>query len=312
MVGQELSPAFLVLLPVAVGAGLDLFLTVIIAMVALGLGDPGSATGLGWATYGVLTVLYLLELSAEIHPRSALLWHNLQLVLRPFGAALLGLSIMEGLPLRLLLPGLFISSVVAAFVHTLSWGLKLQRFLASDGGVSPLTYSLGEDTFTLAFLVLALEHRTLGVVLVTSFLILGLLAGSPIHHLTRLGVSLIRDSVWGIVSPPGWHYFPDLPGWIRSWSQKNGLEGVRGFPAGAMGLPGVRGVRTGWLLEAGTARFFGFKQFRRPRIAALGGLELRARETSKIHQRIRLEGRDGSETALFLQKHAPAPESHKW
>lgn len=311
MVSLELSPAFFILLPVAVGAGLDLFLTVTVTMAALSMGDAGAAPGLRWVVYAVLGLLYALELAAERHPLSALLWHNLQLVVRPFGAVLLGWMILEGLPLRLFLSGLFLSAVVAAFIHALSWGIKLQRFLVSDGGVSYLTYSLGEDTFTLAFLLLALEHPEVGAILVTSLLILGLVVGGPIHHLTRFGVSLARDTLWGIVSPSRWQNFPDLPVWIRNWGRENELEKIRGLPAAALGLPGVRGFRMGWLLEAGNARFFGFKQFRRLRLTSLMARGMTAGEVSPIHLGITLEGTDGSETAFFLQKTAPVRESHK-
>ena len=305
----------LLLLPLALAAGVDLFLTilVVVASVELGWGilQDTSHTSLRWGILMVVTLLYLLEVVMEIRPMRGLIWHNLQLILRPLGGALLALTVLEGIPTPLFLLGTLLAAVVTAFTHVLSWGGKLHRLLSPDRRVSPLTHSLAEDTLVLAFLVFTVEHPGPVFLLSSALLLAGLLAGTQFHHLTRFGIALLRDRVWGIVSPTRWQDAPELPGWIGRWSRAEGFLGIQGLRAGARGLPGTRGFREGWVLESGARRFFAFRSLRAPVFIPLDGFQMSPAEPSSIAVSVPMAGADGSKSALFLQRGGPGLKSHK-
>ena len=305
----------LLLLPLALAAGVDLFLTllVVVASVELGWGilqDTGYPS-LRWGILFVVALLYLLEVVMEIRPMRGLIWHNLQLILRPLGGALLALTVLEGIPTPLFFIGTLLAGVVTAFTHVLSWGEKLYRLLSPDRRVSALTHSLAEDTLVLAFLVLTIEHPGPAFLLSGALLLTGLLAGTRFHHLARFGIALLRDRVWGIVSPTRWQDAPELPGWIGRWCRTEGFLGIQGLRAGANGLPGTRGFREGWVLESGALRFFAFRSLGARVFIPLDGLQMFPEEPSSITVRVPMEGTDGSKSALFLQRGGPGLKSHK-
>ena len=310
-----LPPPFLLLLPLALAAGVDIFLTllVVIAWLDPGLGGlPGVGEHpLRWAILAALAFLYLLEGGMEIRPLGGLIWHNLQLVLRPFGGALLALTLLDGLPIYLVLCGTLMTAVVAAFFHVLSWGEKLSQFLSPGRRVSALTHSLAEDTLVLALLVLAIERPFGAFLLSGALLVAGLLAGGSLHHLTRLGIALLWDRVWGMVSPTRWRETTELPRWIRRWSRTEGFLGIHGLRGGAKGLPRTSAFRAGWILESGDARFFAFRTKWAPVFLSLDGYRMFPAEPSSIASRVPLEASDGSKSALFLQRGGPVPKSHK-
>lgn len=310
-----LPPPFLLLLPFALAAGVDLFLTLLVVTASLDLG-LGGLPGVGehplrWGVLAVVAFLYLLEGGMELRPLRGLIWHNLQLVLRPLGGALLALTLLEGLPIYLVLCGTLLTAVVAAFAHVMSWGEKLSQFLSPSRPVSALTHSLAEDTLVLALLVLAIEHPPLAFLLTGALLVAGLLVGGSLHHLTRFGISLLWDRVWGMVSPTRWQETTELPGWIGSWSRTEGFLGIQGLRCGARGLPRTKGFKEGWILESGGARFFAFRTIWGPVFVSLEELQMFPGEPSSIAVRVPLEAPDGSKSALFLQRGGPEPKSHK-
>lgn len=310
-----LPPPFLLLLPLALAAGVDLFLTLLVVFASMEMGWAASPTGgahsLRWGVLAMLALLYLMEGGMELRPLRALVWHNLQLVLRPMGAFLLALTLLDGTPPLPLLLGALATAVVASFSHVLTWGGKLQRFLSRGPRVSPITHALAEDTFVLILILLALERPELAFPLSGGILLVGLAAGGPFHHLTRFGTALLRDRVWGIASPVRWLEEGELPVWIQRWSGGQELSGVRGLRAGVKGLPNARGFREGWLLESGPARFLAFRHLRGPVFVSLEGFRWFQEASSGIARATPMEAPDGSRSALFLQHGAPGPKSHK-
>jgi hypothetical protein len=297
-------------------AGTDLFLTI---LVVVSLANPteavlrlGGFMYLQWAVPAILAFLYLVEAWVELRHLPALLWHTLQRILRPLGATLLGWFLLDGQPLAILIPGMILMGLVAWLVHGLSWGGKLRRFLIPAPSVSPLTHGLAEDTGTLALLVLAMEFPTLGSAVALVFLLLGFVALGPVFRIGAMGHHLFQDRVWGIVSPTEWKPCPELPSRVRDWCRVREAKGARGLPGMAWNLPGYPGLRGGWLLEDRGARFFAISGIRHSRFIPLSGFRAGPETVSDIHLSVGLTANDGSDSALFLQKDAPVPESHKW
>ncbi len=267
---------------------------------------------LQWAVPATLGLLYLMEAWLELRPLPALLWHRLQRILRPLGAALLGWFLLDGQPLVILLPGMLLMGLVAWLVHGISWGGKLRRFLIPAPSVSPLTHGLAEDTGTLALLVLTMEFPTLGALVAFVLLLLCLATLWPLFPIGAMGHPLFQDRIWGILSPTEWKPCPELPSWVRDWCRVREAQGARGLPGLAWNLPGCPGLRAGWLLEDRGARFFAIFAIRRPRFISLAEFRAGPETVSDIHRSMGLTANDGSDSALFLQKDAPVPKSHKW
>jgi hypothetical protein len=320
-----LPPPFLLLLPISLAAGVDLFLTLLVVFGSMELGGASlDDTGIGSFRLGVMLLLgvfYLTEGWMELRPLRSLLWHNLQLILRPLGAFLLALTLLEGTPTTPLLLGSASAAVVAAFSHVLSWGGKLQRFLSPEpslspsrlslGQISPLTHTLAEDTLVLLLLLLAFEQPDLAFLLSGGVLLLALGAGGHLHHLTRFGAALLRARFWGAVAPVRWLDQEELPGWIQRWNGDQGHGGLRGLRAGIRGLPDLRGFREGWFLEAGPSRFFAWRRPWGAVFLSLDGCHLFSQPPAPLAQILSLEAPDGSKSALFLQRGVTGPKSHK-
>lgn len=310
-----LPPTLLLLLPFSLAAGVDLFLTLLVVAVSLdpiwvSLGAP-LPPPLRWGIPSLLGLFYLLEGGLELRPLPSLLWHNLQLVLRPVGAFLLALTLLEGASLSILIPTALGAAVVAAFAHVLSWGGKVLRLLSHPTRVSPLTFTLAEDTLALALLFVAMEGPTPAFILSGTLLIGGLVLGANRHHLVRFGVALLVDRFWGIVSPTSWVGREELPSWVRGLAEKHGILGLRGLRAGALGLPLERRFREGWLLEAGPQTFLALRRLREGTLLPLDAFEPSPPEFGCAALRIPMRAQDGDEWALFLQRGAPVPKSHK-
>lgn len=312
----DIPTPLLLLLPLAVGAGADLFLSILVVFLAWNLGGNGTVPeitpGMPWLILAVPALLYLVELLLEIRPRGALFWHTLQQVVRPVGCALLAWEVAEYLPIQFLIPALALAALTAALVHGVSWGAKLWRFLHPDPAISPLIHGLAEDALILFLLVLAPEHPEMAAILALTFLLLAAVAGRGLGSVARLGHHLIRDRVWGIVSPTRWQSSPKLPPWVERWRQAQGLQRVRGLPALAHDLPGLPRLRGGWLLETENAHFFGFSSLGSPRVISLAEFQAAPPTVKVLCSLLPLRNPDGSDSALFLQKRAPVEKSHKW
>jgi len=306
---------FILLLSVSVAAGADLFLTLLVLGLSQELGWPGlqepGLHSLHWGVLGSLAFLYLLEGVSELRPVPALLWHNLQLLLRPLGGVLLALTLLDGLPATHQLLGALAAGIVCAFTHVLTWGQKLLPFLAPDRKISIATRVLAEDTLVLAFLVLTTKRPDLGFAVTAPILLLGVLLGGPHHHVVRFGLLLMKGRVLSLLRPPGWRDELEIPYWIREKGENTGPSGLRGMPAGILGIPGVRGFREGWLLEEGDTRHFVFRRRGRPRSIPLESDSMGLEEEGSLALRVPLKKEERGRTALFLQKGSPNQESHK-
>ncbi len=239
---METPPELLILLPLALAAGLDLYLTLLTvgAAISLGLGVGtlgGSAISLlqGAPMLLGMAALFIAEATMESRSVGALLWHNLQLFFRPFGASLLGLFLLQGEGPAIMILGAAMAGVVAAFSHVLYWGQSFLLRLVPDQRLSPLAFTLAGDLATVALLALTLVNPNLSVLLGTLLLLLGLILGRSLHGAVRFGLTLFLERVWGIVSPTVWQTDAELPAWIQEWTDPDSLNGAQGRPGCDLG-----------------------------------------------------------------------------
>lgn len=309
-----ISSHLLVLLPLSMAAGADLFLTLLL-LTALDTGwipeQSGLPQPLWWGSLGLMAFFYLLETWMELRPFRALVWHNSQLIVRPLAASLLAAVVLDDPWALSSLPLILCAGIIGAFSHVMGWGGKLHRFLSPDSRISSLTHAIAEDTLVLVLLVLTMEVPDLAFLLSLGLLLAGVAFGGSRRHLTHFGLSLLKDTTWGVVSPARWRETPELPTWIQNWSKAEGSMGVSGLRAGAEGLPSLPGFRSGWLLQAGSRYVLAFNLLRGPRFLSLEAAEFHPAEPLSLARRIPVGAPDGSQWALFLHGTQLGPKSHK-
>lgn len=312
---MEIPSQLLLLLPLAVAAGLQLYLTLLLLGVALYLGVPiqGAEVVLppeALPGLAALACLYLAEVAAELDPRTALGWHNLQLFVRPFGAGLLGIASLPAQPLPFLALGAAMAGTVAAFSHVVAWGRSLILRLVPGKRLPPLALRAMADLGCVALLLLTLRSPTAGVLVGTTLLVLGLLFGGASHGATRFGWALMVDWAWGIVSPTSWVPLAELPRWARMSVGADPPRGLRGARAATWGLVGPRAFRGGWILQTNQALLFVFRKWRGAGVVPIPLQEMAIRQ-GPLWKALVSGPENEPSAALFLQKGLIGPESHK-
>lgn len=312
---MEIPTVLLLLLPLSLAAGVDLYLTLlaVVGTGVMGAGVVGAATipaPIGTPILLGLAILYCAEAVADLQPVLALGWHNLQLLLRPFGGVLLGSFLLQGEPLLILLLGVAMAGVVAAFSHVLFWGHSLVLRLTSGHRFSPVALNAASDFAVVLFLGLTSVRPDAAVFLATVLLGLGLLFGHSRHGAVRFGLALLVDRVWGIVSPTEWREAGDLPAKIRTEPSLKPLGNLRGARAAIWGIVGPRRFRGGWILQRDRELFFAYRRARGYRVLPIGGRQEEV-EVGPLSKVIRYFSPEGARSALFLQMGLNGPESHK-
>lgn len=312
---MEVPPPFFLLLPLAGAAGLDLYLT-LLAVIGLGLSGSGfmDAAGLSFSTGAPaimgLAALYLLEAFADLRASLALGWHALQLLIRPAGAGLLALHLLQGEPPAVLLAGVLMAGIVGAFSHVLLFGQAILIRLAPNPRLTPGKLILLSDLLAIALLTSAVfipDWAPLGTILL---LLLGLILGRDHHGAVRFGLALLADKFWGIVSPTRWLEVGRFPPWVRSTLPPEPVNTIRGAPGATWGLAHPGGFRNGWVIKRNDELFFAFRRGRTVRTLPLTGTR-EGTEVGPLARIIRFSSPEGPQSALFLQVGLNAPESHK-
>jgi hypothetical protein len=312
----DLPPQLLLLLPIAIAAGVDLYLTLLVVGLTSFLweGNPvpfNLTSAIPYPALLVLGALYVAELGVELRASLALPWHNLQLIMRPLGGSLLALALLEGEAPVFLALGAGLAGIVTAYSHVLSWGQGLLLRLAPSPRLSPVTLKLLEDLGVLAFLALVFLQPGSSLAPALILLLMGLVFGHHLHGVVRFGWTVIGDMIWSFLSPPGWRSPEDLPGWIQDEVGLDPFQGLRGIRAATTGFPTGRKFQLGWLLERGGDPFFAYISGWRKQVTPMGGLTEEGRDGGTLASRIRYRSTDGASSALFLHRRGKGPESHK-
>jgi hypothetical protein len=311
---MEIPPQLLLLLPLSVAAGVDLYLTLLAVVVGVSTGAAGGAELPPLVSLSVLlglAGLYLAELMAELRPFSALLWHNLQLVLRPLGAVLLGLFLLRGEATVFVFLGAAMAGVVAAFTHVLFWGKNLVLRIAPHPGRSLFLLNLAGDLVVVALVGLAIFRPEPGALVAVLLLLVGLLFGGNLHGVVRFGLALLADRLWGIVSPSRWKTEGELP----RWTLQEAAQAAPGTPLGARavtwGVVGTGVFKSGWILQRNRDLLFLYRRGRGARMVPIAGVQTEV-VAGPLAKTVRYRTSEGAPSALFLQMGLNAPESHKW
>lgn len=315
MTGLELPDAAFLLLPLlALAAGVELYLTLLVLSVASAVGwlaDPPWILSSAGSTAAVTTaILYGLELASETRAVSALLWHTVQTVARPLAGILLGAALLSSRGAALGALGGLVGGGLTWLAHAVKRGADFRRWLSGGERAAPLLISACEDVVVLGLLILSLERPVVGGALGIAGTVALLAVNRPPLAAARLGFRLAWDRTWSFLWGRGWQRGERLPAAVRkTWKRggRNDEAGLRGIRAGALDLPGRSGLVSGWLLAAGRGISFAETGPGGGRVVELDPPLRVAVEEGVLWDRMRLTGEGDRPTTIILSKRgAPA------
>lgn len=258
MTGSLANAELILLLPLAFAAGLDLYLTLLVlAGVSLMSTDPVLPARLGDlgnpVIVAVVGLLYLAEAAAEQRPLPDLLWHTTQVLTRPVAAALLAVLVLDGRSWLAVAAGGLGAAALAFMIHGVKMGGGLLLDLVLDAPPARGLRTLGEDAITGGLLIVTLEAPPVAAIVTLTAILVVFVAGPTLRRAHHFALRLAWGGVAHLVTPDRWHGPADLPEWCRAEPLSPdgaSLEdsGLRGARAGAWGVPGAGGFRSGWVL----------------------------------------------------------------
>ncbi len=261
-------PVLLALPPLALAAGVDLYLTLLFLGAAPALGWwqvlPGALGNLD--SLGVLAIVggfYLLEFMAERWPSGALFWNAFHAIIRPLAGVLLALLLLDGQPAHLQMGGAVVAGALAAGAHATRTGGGVLQWLDSATHPSRLLVALLEDVSVVGMLTLLLDHPGWALALcVAAVAVAAPLVGSQVRAFA-FAVQLVWARVWGPLGQPRWDEPEHFPGWVRDALEGDVMApggGLRGCSAAGHRLPGAPRFSRGWVVVRGDTPLFVFRR----------------------------------------------------
>ena len=313
----EIPIELLVLMPLAIAAGVDLYLTLLLigAAPTTGLWPtplPGALGDLD--PPGVLITVgtfYLLEFAAERFAGSSLAWNAFHAIIRPVSAALLTLLLLDGQSVTVVVSGCLVGGLLASVSHGVRTGATALRWLRPGSDPSALVVSLAEDAVVLALVILTLDapRWAFGIALVIVAVAAPL--GPSNLRAFRFTVRLAIGRVFSGLSQRRWLVADELPDWATSTLEDEEPVrpgDVRASPTGAHRLPGAPRFTTGWVVIRGGPPLFVFRRWGRTRRIDLSALKATRLEEGTLYRRIELR-EEGTIAFVLFGARGPRAEA---
>jgi hypothetical protein len=311
-------PELLALPPLAVAAGVDLYLTLLLigAAPTLGLWPaplPGALGDLDSpSVLIVLGIFYLLELTAERFPPAAVVWNAFHAIIRPVSGALLALLLLDGQPFLWILAGAIVAGLLASVTHGIRSGGAVLRWLGA--GVAPPNrlVSAAEDVAVMGLVSLTLDAPAwaLGVTVVA--LAVTMPFTRSLLRAFRYAVSLIAGRVFVTFRQRRWRNADELPVWVSASLEDDDVlapgGALRGSPVGAWKLPGAPHFILGWVVVRGGAPVCVFRRRGGTVRVDLGEVPASGVYEGDLFRRVNLT-RTGSRPFLLFGLGGPSVES---
>jgi hypothetical protein len=316
---DALRPELIILIPLAVAAGIDLYLTLLFLgaaapMTSWRIGElPGALGDLESAQVLVVVgIFYLLEFAAERYAPSALVWNAFHAIIRPLAGALLALLLLDGEPFLLQLAGAIVAGALSSFAHAARSGGAIVRWLGSVNAPHVLIVSMLEDVIVVGLLALSLDVPIAALVAAVA-LVAGAALGGPSHarafvFAVRLAVARVAQTL----TQRRWLGPDELPPWIRSSMEGDVLApggALRGSPAGAHRLPGAPRFATGWVVVRGGSPLFVYRRGNDAASVDLGPLTAHGVIETGFFRRVDLETSTGTPVCVFFGVNGPSEAS---
>ncbi len=312
-----IAPELLILPPLAVAAGIDLYLTLLLigAAPTLGLWSlplPGALGDLDSPSVLITVgVFYLLEFAAERFPPAALAWNAFHAIIRPVSGALLALLLLDGQPLLVALAGALIGAALASVAHGMRSGSSVLRWLGAGVAPSILLVSLAEDVLVAGLVSLSLDvsPTALAATLVAWILLLG--ETPSLLRAFAFAVWLAVGHVFRPLRPRRWTGVDDMPLWVVRALEDDDLfapgGALRGTRAAAWRLHGRRRFLVGWVVVRGGAPLFVSRRRGSAAFIDLGAFEVEALLDEGLYRLIDLIS-DGPTPFLLFGSDGPSTE----
>jgi hypothetical protein len=291
-------PELLVLPPLALAAGVDLYLTLLVLGAAPGSGwwetMPGALGDLG--APGVVLIVgsfYLLEFLAEAWPSGALFWNAFHAIIRPLAGALLALLLLDGQSASVVVPGAVLAGLLASAAHAARTGGGVLLWLDSARHPSRVLVALLEDVSVLGMVVLTLDAPRAALAVAFGVILITLrLAGSQVRAFA-FAVRLVWARVWRSLGQPRWDDPERFPGWVRDALAGDPMApggGLRGSMAGGHRLPRTPRFVVGWVVVRGDTPLFVYPRRGAPGTVDLGPMRASRVTESAFFRRVELLG----------------------
>jgi hypothetical protein len=314
----ELPAELLILAPLALAAGIDLYLTLLF----LGAAPttpwwdhplPGALSDLDspWVLI-VSGAFFLLEFAAERHSPSSLLWNAFHAIIRPLAGALLALLLLDGSSLLVVLPGALVAGVLASLAHAVRSGGAIVRWLGSVTSPHVLLVSILEDSIVLGLVTLALDAPLWGLGVSAALAIFTAVATPSHARAFAFAVRLVAGRAFQTLTQRRWMGPEELPSWVRRALEGDVLApggGLRGSPAAAHRLPGAPRFATGWVVIRGSSPLFVYRKGTSAGAVDLGPLAAERILETGFFRRVDLLTSGGATTRVFFGVNGPSEES---
>ena len=311
-----LTTALAALLPLALAAGLDLPLTLLLIGSAASLGFqselPGELGDLAVAPVLAMAGLFwLFEFWAERRWLSALGWNLAQGLVRPLASALLALLFIPdaGAPWRY--GAAIVAALIALWTQATRTGWRLLLDLAKARRPSRILVSAAEDATALALVALLLDTPQAATGLSVVIIGLGVAWARPSVRAYSFGIRLVWGGAWGILTPRRWSEPKRFPGWVGRALSSNGLapsSELRGTPAGALAHPDLEVFHGGWVVVRGDSPVFLYRRGLSTRSVDLGAGQAIRVARAHLHNRLELLDQHGRTYALCFPWDGPGVE----
>lgn len=315
---MAVSTALLSVLPLAMAAGIDLYLTLFLIGVvpATGLWETPLVGALDdLSALPVLVVvgaLYAVEFAAERSRRAALAWNAFHAVIRPVSGALLALLVLDGQPFGVVAAGVVIGGAITSLTHGVRCGAFVLRWIQPTGAPSRLLFSLGEDAVVLGLVALTLDAPFWGTLLAVVVVLVGARHTPSTLRAFVFGTRVGAERVLRPLDHRRWRHADRFPSWLRA-ALLHGTEPIsealaRGTPAAAGRLPGAPSFATGWLVVGTRGPMFACRRGPSAALIPLYDLTTPPTVDGQFFRRLELLGR-GRGMFLLFGSDGPTTES---
>ncbi len=315
-----LPPEMLALPPLAIAAGVDLYLTLLFigAAPTTGLWDgplPGALQDLD--SPGVLLMVgafYLGEFWAERYPPAAIAWNAFHAIIRPLSGALLALLLLDGHPPLVLVAGAIVGGGLASIAHAVRSGSAVLRWLGTGAAPSTLLVSLAEDVIVVGLVALSLDLPSWAFVVSIVLALALALQSRSLLRAFRYVVGLAVGHLFRTLRNRRWRAADELPGWVRAALENDDLlapgGALRGTRAGGWRVAGKRRFLVGWVVVRGGTPVFVYRSYGSAVGVDLGGFTVEQILDQDLFRRVDLGGAAPG-AFLLVGSSGPSTESLK-
>ncbi len=303
------------LLPLALAAGLDLPLTLLLLGSATSLGfqspPPGELGDLAIAPVLIMAgTFWILELWAERGWLSSLGWNLAQGLVRPLAGALLALLLVPDAGPVWRYGAALVAALVALWTQAGRTGWRLLLDLARAKRPSRIVVSAAEDAAALALVALMLDASLAATGLAVITMALGAAWARPSVRAYKFGLRLVWGGTWGVLTPRRWSEPERFPRWVERALTGGAMlgGGLRGSPAGALAHPDLEVFHGGWVIVRGGSPLFIYRRGSSTGSVELGGGQAVRVVRDQIHNRVELQDSQGRTYALCFPWDGPMAE----